>query len=199
VVIALAGVKRLPPIAVWMIAFSIVARVVVIAMGPPALMLWCATPIRLEPIALGALLALSFDRIPKFNHRTRAIMLATGVAIPVMLSSLPIFASTWADAVKFPAVAVACCLVLLAVVGAQTEVFRFPLLVYFGKISYGLYVFHLLAIQFSPRLAIPGVPFGRAVSAFALTVALAAVSYRWYESPFLRLKDRFAHVQSRPV
>ena len=162
-------------------------------------MLWCATPLRLEPIAIGALLALSFDRIPRFNPRTRAIMLVVGVAIPIMFSTLSILGPKWTDAVKFPAVAAACGLVLLAVVGAETKVFRFPLLVYLGKISYGLYVFHLLAIQFSPRLALPGVPFGRAVSAFAVTVALAAVSYRWYESPFLRLKDRFAHVQSRPV
>jgi len=199
VVIVLAGVKRLPLIAVWMIVFSIVARVVVIALNPPELMLWCATPLRLEPIALGALLALAFDRFPHLNLRTRALMLVAGAAIPILFSALPFLTSKWVDAVKFPAVAAACGLVLLAVVGAETKVFRLPLLVYLGKISYGLYVFHLLAIQFSPRLAIPGVPFGRAVSAFAVTVALAAVSYQWYERPFLRLKDRFAHVRSRPA
>jgi peptidoglycan/LPS O-acetylase OafA/YrhL len=35
--------------------------------------------------------------------------------------------------------------------------------------------------------------------AFLMTVALALASYRWIESPFLRLKDRFATVLSRPV
>jgi peptidoglycan/LPS O-acetylase OafA/YrhL len=34
---------------------------------------------------------------------------------------------------------------------------------------------------------------------FALTLILALGSYRWVESPFLRLKDRFATVLSRPV
>jgi peptidoglycan/LPS O-acetylase OafA/YrhL len=35
--------------------------------------------------------------------------------------------------------------------------------------------------------------------ALALTVGLAALSYRYFESPFLRLKERFTFVQSRPV
>jgi peptidoglycan/LPS O-acetylase OafA/YrhL len=34
---------------------------------------------------------------------------------------------------------------------------------------------------------------------FVITVLLAMASYRWIESPFLRLKDRFATVLSRPV
>jgi peptidoglycan/LPS O-acetylase OafA/YrhL len=41
--------------------------------------------------------------------------------------------------------------------------------------------------------------FAQSILGLALTVALAAASYRWLESPFLRLKERFAHVQSRPV
>jgi peptidoglycan/LPS O-acetylase OafA/YrhL len=32
-----------------------------------------------------------------------------------------------------------------------------------------------------------------------LTIVLASVSYRWLESPFLRLKEKFAAVKSRPV
>ena len=34
--------------------------------------------------------------------------------------------------------------------------------------------------------------------ALAATIAMAAVSYHWLETPFLRLKERFAHVLSRP-
>jgi peptidoglycan/LPS O-acetylase OafA/YrhL len=39
----------------------------------------------------------------------------------------------------------------------------------------------------------------RVCMAFALTVLMAAVSYAVLESPFLRLKKRFAHIDSRPV
>jgi peptidoglycan/LPS O-acetylase OafA/YrhL len=34
---------------------------------------------------------------------------------------------------------------------------------------------------------------------FVMTVVLALASYRWIESPFLQLKDKFATVLSRPV
>jgi peptidoglycan/LPS O-acetylase OafA/YrhL len=34
---------------------------------------------------------------------------------------------------------------------------------------------------------------------FVMTIILALASYRWIESPFLRLKDKFATVLSRPV
>jgi peptidoglycan/LPS O-acetylase OafA/YrhL len=39
----------------------------------------------------------------------------------------------------------------------------------------------------------------QSVVGFVITVAIAAASYRWLETPFLKLKERFAHVQSRPV
>ncbi len=40
--------------------------------------------------------------------------------------------------------------------------------------------------------------FFRNAVAFAVTVALAAISYRWFETPFLTLKQRFTRVLSRP-
>ena len=35
--------------------------------------------------------------------------------------------------------------------------------------------------------------------ALAITMLLASVSYRFFESPFLRMKKRFEIVKSRPV
>jgi len=34
--------------------------------------------------------------------------------------------------------------------------------------------------------------------ALAIAMVFAAISYRWLESPFLSLKQRFTHVRSRP-
>ncbi|HEX4381668.1 MAG TPA: acyltransferase [Myxococcales bacterium] len=62
---------------------------------------------------------------------------------------------------------------------------------YLGKISYGLYVFHL-PIQTMLEQALPraGV-WPRLGLQLILTVAVSALSFRFWERPFLALKDRF--------
>jgi peptidoglycan/LPS O-acetylase OafA/YrhL len=80
---------------------------------------------------------------------------------------------------------------------------------YLGRISCGLYLFHCIVLMTIVvlwrdlavrRLGLSlsfdwiGTPL-----ALALTVGLAALSYRYFESPFLRLKERFTFVRSRPV
>jgi len=70
---------------------------------------------------------------------------------------------------------------------------------YLGKISYGLYMLHPLAIVIAIRLlAWMGVGSNLAFYPLCLSVAigLAAASYRFLESPFLRQKDRFANIVS---
>jgi len=76
-------------------------------------------------------------------------------------------------------------------------------LIYLGRISYGLYVFHVLGLFISDHLvANQTASLARYALrigvAFAITVAMAAASYRWLETPFLSLKRRFTHVLSRP-
>jgi peptidoglycan/LPS O-acetylase OafA/YrhL len=75
--------------------------------------------------------------------------------------------------------------------------------VYLGRISYGLYVFHVLGLFISDRTvhdqtASLGRYALRVAVALGVTVSLSAISYRWLETPFLRLKQRFTHVLSRP-
>jgi peptidoglycan/LPS O-acetylase OafA/YrhL len=66
-----------------------------------------------------------------------------------------------------------------------------------GRISYGLYVFHMAALYVAEKLVQPS--FRRPAFGFALTVAASVLSYYVLEAPFLRLKERFTHVRSRPV
>jgi peptidoglycan/LPS O-acetylase OafA/YrhL len=71
-----------------------------------------------------------------------------------------------------------------------------------GKISYGLYLLHLTGLLLAKSALHP--TSGTALLAtkavgFVVTIILAFASYRWIESPFLRIKDRFSRVLSRPV
>ncbi len=74
-----------------------------------------------------------------------------------------------------------------------------PLIVWFGRRSYSIYLWHLginayLMIKF-PQLGQLGI----AVVGAILSVSVAAASFRWVESPFLRMKTRFAAEPSSVV
>jgi peptidoglycan/LPS O-acetylase OafA/YrhL len=76
--------------------------------------------------------------------------------------------------------------------------------IYLGNISFGLYVFHVLGLMISDyTVSHQDSSLGRYLFhnlvAFAVTVVLASISYRWLEKPFLGLKKRFSRVASRPA
>lgn len=74
-----------------------------------------------------------------------------------------------------------------------------------GKISYGIYVIHPLLIYLLSMLyrnATIQLPRGLSIVLIyfvvtAVTIVVAWISYRFFESPFLRLKNKFAIVHSR--
>lgn len=79
---------------------------------------------------------------------------------------------------------------------------------YIGKISYGIYVIHPVLLYVGTRLMSGwlsryedtqkqgGVCFAIFIAISALTIGLAGLSYKYYEMPFLRMKDRFSVVKS---
>jgi peptidoglycan/LPS O-acetylase OafA/YrhL len=86
--------------------------------------------------------------------------------------------------------------------------------IYLGRISFGLYVYHDFAIQglrhykIGALLASPiGNDYARSILdggltfglSFGLTVLMAALSYRYIETPFLRMKQRQAVIESQPI
>jgi peptidoglycan/LPS O-acetylase OafA/YrhL len=71
-------------------------------------------------------------------------------------------------------------------------------LTYLGRISYGLYVFHLLVIRvvwqlcfhYHMRLDTPGRELALLAVSLGASVAVSALSFRYFEQPFLRLRDQ---------
>lgn len=76
---------------------------------------------------------------------------------------------------------------------------------YLGKISYGLYVYHLLCLGLASQYVhVAEANYWLWVAAVFLlplagTIAVSSLSYSFIEKPFLRLKERFAIVLSRPA
>lgn len=162
---------------------------------------------RLDPIAWGILMALFSHKLPRLTRAQRIMLLCAGVAACIaeygftVLMNPPKF-STWKLAMSHPVTSLASAAVLLAVLGSQNSFLRQSWLLYFGKISYGLYVLHEFAHFCAMRILPASTPLqviAQSAIGLTLTILIAAASYRWLESPFLRLKERFAHVQSRPV
>jgi peptidoglycan/LPS O-acetylase OafA/YrhL len=156
---------------------------------------------RLDPLALG-IGAAAMLRGKRFQlpGSTRILMLVTGYSLWMMAAH---YCGVDLPYVLFgyPAVAIGALLIFLAVLGAG---FAPGWLRYLGKISYGLYVFHGIALYLAVRILGGYAHTPRQFLAYwwlglALTTALAAFSYRFLEAPFLRLKEHFSRVKSRPV
>lgn len=60
-----------------------------------------------------------------------------------------------------------------------------------GQVSYGIYLIHVSAITAAKQI-LPGNTLGIFAIATAGSVAVASLSFRYFERPFLKLKDRFA-------
>ena len=103
-------------------------------------------------------------------------------------------------------------LIFTAFAGSPSSIFPKAIL-YLGKISYGLYVFHVLSLALTMKVmfalfvqgrtlstpALTGVIISAAAIALAVTIFCAMASYHFLEKPFLRLKKRFTLVRSRPA
>jgi peptidoglycan/LPS O-acetylase OafA/YrhL len=182
--------------------------------------LWANTFVQLDGIALGIILAVFLaGQAPRLPKLLRFALFIGGFFCLVLAGNYfrikadPLTVSR--VLLGYPVAALGAVALFLATLrprpaGQNSErsprAWRTPALnslVYLGQISYGLYVFHILGLMISDytvhdQQASLGRYLLRNAVAFATTVALSAVSYRWLEKPFLTLKQRFSRVPSRP-
>ena len=197
--------SRLMTVAVAMIVIAFVTRIVLVAMGAEHHGMWANTLARLDPIACGMILAVVAKRREiALTPLKRLALLAFGAGILLLIGRYGSSVGVKALA-TMPAGTIACTAIILATLGMPLPgLDKNPILralVYLGRISYGLYVFHMVFVM-SLHVAEVGDPLRRAtlmIAALAGTTVCAMISYHLLERPFLKLKDRFAHIKSTPV
>lgn len=186
--------------AIALLFLAITVRVIAGLKGATGIWLWCATLSRLDPIAAGILMsALLKHRIPSFRLWQRSLLVllsVTALTLAAMTGITEAQSSFWKIQLGYPLAAVGAAALLLAILGSNLQN---GWMSYLGKISYGLYVYHLLVLRVVQHNRF-GLGKGAIwVMGFALTLGVSAVSYELLEKPFLRLKRKYTHIESRPA
>jgi peptidoglycan/LPS O-acetylase OafA/YrhL len=167
---------------------------------------------RIDAIALGILVAYflgseapSLSLISRTGLAVGSLILWCLVASYTNLNAQTEVAPVMGTLLGRPLVALGAVGLLVAAIGAPAvgaRALTHPWLIYLGRISYGLYVYHAAGLLVAWHLFRGNsvkMYAAYAISGFLLTVIFSAISYRWLESPFLKMKERFAVVRSRPV
>ena len=163
------------------------------------------TPFRVDALLLGGLVAL-LRRGPS----ARGLLLIARTVFCVLAAILavyfgygyrhrheglghPAWALTWG--LMFVDLLSACLIVMAIETGSVTyRIFNVSPLRWIGRISYGAYVFHdifHLQIEAGVRHFTGHVKYGTAAVAFLFTLLISWASFRWFETPFIRLKERW--------
>jgi peptidoglycan/LPS O-acetylase OafA/YrhL len=188
--------------AIWI--FTLVTRFELLRLGMTPHQIWFIGFARLGAIALGIIMA----AVPRRSARARGLWFLFGLAC-------------WTDAalchlyrvhpegialpmMGFSMAAIGSAAFLFAAIGVKHGgILTSRACVYLGRISYGLYIFHGAALVVAGHIvpALPDRVFWPVLSmvGFSLTLTLAAASYRWLETPFLRFKKRYEVVRSAPL
>ena len=208
--------KRLLYVAACLSVAALGLRLWLYTHGFPLEFLYTSLATRLDSLLIGACLALAL--------RTRFHAWALRVATPMFLTAALLFVADLAVQriraiptiralvpFEFTLISVAATALIAMCLKQRSRmarVFRTPVLRFFGKYSYGLYVFHtILPMFYLPFLismtqrmrnhAVGNVLNSMVELAIALGVSM--LSYHFFEMPFLRLKRFFPASGSRAV
>ena len=176
---------------------------------PDSVPLWCNTFTHLDAFIVGGLLATALhNRDIVLSAVVRAGLFLVAFVVFWQLGQYP-FAGYFSlyPLWTYPLAAFASGLSILAAIArrpTQSLSLVSKATSYLGKISYGLYVFHIPAIHLARYVfGAEDFPYDatwllRASFAAVLTLVASFISYELLEKPFLRMKRRFTLVKSRP-
>jgi peptidoglycan/LPS O-acetylase OafA/YrhL len=198
------------------LVLSPLLRLLMVATGSDPEQLYFFTPCQMDAFAAGAAIA-AFD--VRLAHPQRSVVIAAVIAVVAGI------AANWAFNPKFAIATGGYPYYMphylqyvwgysllnicgaLAIIGCLQGEFSWlekPWLVQIGRISYGIYVFHRPVIGLLDKFVAPQLPANNKVAMAIIPVlyigisyTLALISFNFFESRFLRLKDRLSPAQTR--
>jgi peptidoglycan/LPS O-acetylase OafA/YrhL len=202
--------QTLARVLLGLVCFSPLLRIVLYWLYPDNTSVqYVSLPCRMDGLALGALVAVRF-RIGPWDLPKGRLTLVT-----VTLVAITCLSSAWGGytfytpfnrTVGYSISSIACTFVLIWLVrfrGSRlTACLRLSPVRHLSNISYGAYLFHIpiaaVLMPISAALGMKALSQGylRVVSVFVLTVVVASLSWRFFESPLLRLKEKLFPSQS---
>lgn len=200
IIVLLVGRKGL----VWLLPAMLVAGPVLRALYP-GFHAYVNTPWRADPLVAGGCVALivrSSTALAWFRSHRRLMLAAAGIlvgVVPLMIlrpGILGIFDVSW--------LALSYGLLVLAAaegnMGPLSSFLRQPVWIALGRYSYAIYMFHQLVSGLLHGWLLQQEPLIRnwqgaltTLAALLATLALAWLSFRFLESPFLKLGQRFRY------
>jgi peptidoglycan/LPS O-acetylase OafA/YrhL len=208
------GSKRGLWIASWIFLFLAYAALVYLGhFHVPRYSVWANSFVEFQFFALGAMTALLLhSRVFLVPSWLRVVLFVGGAASIAGACRLNIMTEIPASVsnlvLGYPLLAFGVILIFLSFYRMPVPPWCGPFL-YLGRISYGLYVFHYLAIKLGEvghglerYLLVKGIwttpaAYLRLAFSLCLCIGFAALSHRYLEKPFLSLKKRFTFIRTR--
>jgi peptidoglycan/LPS O-acetylase OafA/YrhL len=211
VVVGIASRNALLRICAGCVLFSLVLRIVLLLAGANEISVYVLTPCRLDALCTGGFLAIasrSSLREPLTRTaRSASLFLATSILLVFVWSSTTHALPAFFHPIRESLIALFFGALLIVCVNAEPwdrigRFFNRPGMRFFGKYSYGIYIFQgIIAYSLydnqtentvagwvgSHLLAM----FVQAAAGIGLSVLVAVVSYDWFERRFLHLKRWF--------
>jgi peptidoglycan/LPS O-acetylase OafA/YrhL len=199
------------PVMMACMIFALVFRMVCITTGTNEVIRWVTLLGCLDSFAAGAMIAYlkQAKLLEKIHLLSRTWMLALPLAafacyfLARWMTTLAHDNAWLALAEFFDAFFLAWLLVasLTGVTGRYGRILGWSPLVYLGRISYGIYVYHVfIIVLITPFLLANGLDIvTRTAVLLAVTLAVSALSWRYFEQPIIAWKNALGQPEARPV